>query len=101
MADESLKKENEQQQKIDIDQILKDKAGKKAKFIPWFVKRWLKKTLHQDEVNRFLLGRAAGKYGVDFLDECVDYLEMDMDIHLEARTVWRSASSSAINTTAR
>ena len=80
MADESLKKENEQQQKIDIDQILKDKAGKKAKFIPWFVKRWLKKTLHQDEVNRFLLGRAAGKYGVDFLDECVDYLEMDMEV---------------------
>ena len=80
MADESLKKENEQQQKIDIDQILKDKAGKKAKFIPWFVKRWLKKTLHQDEVNRFLLGRAAGKYGVDFLDECVDYLEMDNDL---------------------
>ena len=80
MADESLKKENEQQQKIDIDQILKDKAGKKAKFIPWFVKRWLKKTLHQDEVNRFLFGRAAGKYGVDFLDECVDYLEMDMEV---------------------
>jgi putative hemolysin len=31
-------------------------------------------------VNRFLLGRAAGKYGVDFLDECVDYLEMDITV---------------------
>jgi putative hemolysin len=41
---------------------------------------WLKKTLHQDEVNRFLTGRAAGKYGKDFLDECVDYLEMDLTV---------------------
>mgnify|MGYP002855424819 CR=1 FL=1 len=71
----------EQQMKIDIDQILKDKAGSKAKFIPWFVKSWLKKILHQDEVNKFLLGRAEGKYGVDFLDECVDYLEMDMTVN--------------------
>lgn len=70
----------EPQKKIDIDQILKEKAGKKAKFIPFFVKRWLKKIIHQDEVNNFLLGRAAGKYGVDFLDECVDYLEMDMTV---------------------
>ena len=61
MADESLKKENEQQQKIDIDQILKDKAGKKAKFIPWFVKRWLKKTLHQDEVNRSTASFSEGQ----------------------------------------
>ncbi len=80
MEQEEKPLQHEQQQKIDVDQILKDKAGKKAKFIPWFVKRWLKKTLHQDEVNRFLLGRAAGKYGVDFLDECVDYLEMDMEV---------------------
>ena len=65
---------------IDIDQIIKDKAGDKAKYIPGFVVSWLKRTLHQDEVNRFLGGRAKGTLGIDFLDECVDYLEMDLKV---------------------
>jgi 1-acyl-sn-glycerol-3-phosphate acyltransferase len=70
----------EKQQKIDIDQIFRAKAGKKAKYVPKFLISWLKRTLHQDEVNRFLLGRAAGKYGVDFLDECVKYLKLDVTV---------------------
>lgn len=70
----------EQQFKIDVDQIIRSKAGSKTKFIPRFVISWLKKILHQDEINRFLTTRAAGKFGVDFLDECVDYLEMNIDV---------------------
>ncbi|MCH5176422.1 MAG: glycerol acyltransferase [Prevotellaceae bacterium] len=69
-----------QQFKIDVDAIVREKAGAKAKYIPQFVIGWLKRVLHQDEVNRFLTGRAAGKFGVDFLDECVDYLEMDLEV---------------------
>lgn len=65
---------------VDIDKIVKEKAGSKAKYIPGFIISWLKRTLHQDEVNRFLSGRAKGKVGVDFLDECVDYLEMDLKV---------------------
>lgn len=65
---------------IDIDKILKDKAGNKAKYIPGFVISWLKKILHQDEVNSYLTGRAKGKVGMDFLDECVSYLEMDLHV---------------------
>ena len=70
----------EKEFRVDVEAIVKEKAGTKAKYIPGFVISWLKKTLHQDEVNRFLTGRAAGKFGVDFLDECVDYLEMDMTV---------------------
>ena len=70
----------EREFKVDVEAIVRGKAGEKYKFIPGFVIAWLKKILHQDEVNRFLTGRAAGKFGVDFLDECVDYLEMDMDV---------------------
>lgn len=66
--------------KIDIEAIVKGKAGSKAKYIPQFLIAGLKKLLHQDEVNAFITGRAAGKYGVDFLDECVDYLQMDIDV---------------------
>lgn len=66
--------------RVDVEAIVRDKAGAKYKYIPGFVLSWLKRILHQDEVNRFLTGRAAGKFGVDFLDECVDYLEMDMEV---------------------
>ena len=66
--------------RVDVEAIVRDKADAKYKYIPGFVLSWLKRILHQDEVNRFLTGRAAGKFGVDFLDECVDYLEMDMEV---------------------
>lgn len=69
-----------QQFRIDVDSIVRGKAGAKAKYIPRFVFSWLKRILHQDDVNEFLTGRGAGKYGKDFLDECVDYLQMDIDV---------------------
>lgn len=72
--------QNGQEFSVDVDAIVKAKAGKKARYIPRFVVAWLKKILHQDEVNRFLTGRAKGLYGQDFLDECVRYLEMDLQV---------------------
>ena len=66
--------------KIDVEAIIKSKAGTKYKYFPRFVINWLKKILHQDEVNHYLTGRAKGKYGQDFLDECVAYLEMTLNV---------------------
>lgn len=66
--------------RVDVDAIVRSKAGKNAKYIPAFVMRWLRRILHQDQVNEFLEGRGNDKYGVDFLDECVDYLQMDMTV---------------------
>lgn len=43
---------------IDIDKILKSKMGSKVKFVPRFLVSWLKKIIHEDEVNRFC-GRAV------------------------------------------
>ena len=39
---------------IDIDKILKSKMGSKAKYVPRFLVSWLKKIVHEDEVNKFL-----------------------------------------------
>lgn len=39
---------------IDIEKILKTKAGKKYKYIPRFVVSYLKHIVHQDELNVFL-----------------------------------------------
>ena len=40
--------------RIDVDKILQSKMGDKAKRVPRFLVSWLKRRLHQDEVNAFL-----------------------------------------------
>ncbi len=64
---------------IDIDQILRSKMGNKANRVPSFVRSWLRKILHQDEVNSFLW-RSRDKVGVEWLEECVRYLEMTLQV---------------------
>ena len=64
---------------IDIDQILKGKMGPKAKFVPGFMVNWLKRIVHQDQVNAFLW-ESRDKTGVDWLEECVWYLDMTLKI---------------------
>lgn len=64
---------------IDIDRILKDKAGDKARYVPRFVVKWLKHIVHQDEVNRFLIS-TKGQTGVEWLKSCVKYLDMNLTV---------------------
>ncbi len=66
--------------RIDVEAIVRSKAGSRYKYIPRPAISWLKRILHQDEVNRYLTGRASGKYGMEWLDECVAYLEMDLNV---------------------
>ena len=53
---------------IDIDEILNGKMGAKAKYVPGFVRRWLKHIIHQDEVNAYLWD-SRDKVGVEWLEE--------------------------------
>ena len=64
---------------IDIEQILKSKMGAKAKFVPKPLVSWLKRIAHQDEVNAFLW-ESRDKKGVEWLEECVRYLDMTLEI---------------------
>ncbi len=64
---------------IDIKRILKDKMGSKARFVPCFLVTWLKKIIHEDEVNRFLWENRNLK-GTEWLTACVQYLDMTLDI---------------------
>lgn len=64
---------------IDIDRILRTKAGAKAKYVPGFVVAYLKKIVHQDEINEFL-ARVEGKVGVDFLEEGMQFLDTKLDV---------------------
>ena len=64
---------------IDIDEILRSKAGPKAKRIPRFIVAWLKRRLHQDQVNDCL--RIIGdKEGVPWLKGCLDFLDTKLEV---------------------
>ena len=64
---------------IDIDKVLRDKLGSKAKWVPAPLVWWLKRILHQDRVNAYLWD-SRHLTGTDWLEECVRYLDMTLEI---------------------
>lgn len=62
---------------IDIDGILRDKMGAKAKFMPRPLVSWLRHIIHQEEVNRYLW-ESRHLSGTEWLEECVRYLDMTL-----------------------
>lgn len=64
---------------IDIEKILESKVGSKVGLLPGFAVSWLKRILHEDEVNRFLL-ESRHLSGTEWLTECVRYLDMTLQI---------------------
>ena len=71
---------NKQMEKtIDIDAILESKMGAKVRYVPGFVKSWLKHIVHQDEVNNFLW-ESRDASGTEWLERCVEYLDMTLEI---------------------
>lgn len=61
--------------KIDIDQVLKNKLGAKSAFVPRFVAIWLKGIIHQDWMNVYLCGEGREKTGVEWIDKCLKYMK--------------------------
>ena len=90
---------------IDIDKVLREKAPKYYKYIPKFVVSYLKRIVHQEELNVFLR-ESKDKVGVDFLKACLEFLDanivvkgeenlpteglytLSLIIRWEARMVW-------------
>jgi putative hemolysin len=62
---------------IDIDKVLREKAPKHYKYIPKFVVSYLKRIVHQEELNVFLR-ESKDKVGVDFLKACLEFLDADI-----------------------
>ena len=64
---------------IDIDAILRSKMGGKAVLVPGPLKSWLKRIIHQDQVNAFLWD-ARDLIGTPWLEAVVDYLKMHLTV---------------------
>ena len=67
------------QNTIDIEKVLKSKMGPKARFVPKPLTNWLKHIIHQDEVNKYLW-ESRHLSGTDWLEECVRYLDMTLEL---------------------
>ncbi len=64
---------------VDVDKILKDKMGSKARYISPLVSPLLKRLIHQDWANVFLV-RVGDKVGTEWLVDCLDYLGATLEV---------------------
>lgn len=62
---------------IDLEAIIRERMGRRSRYIPGFVIRWLKDFVHQDFINEFL---RRGYEGVDFCTHGVEYLRADLTL---------------------
>jgi putative hemolysin len=66
-----------QPQTLDIEAVIKAKAGAKADRIPRFLIKWFKKFIHIDFINEYL---EQGYVGVDFCEHTIEYLGVNLEI---------------------
>lgn len=62
---------------IDLDEIVRSRAGSKAKYIPQCFINWLKRLIHQEFINIYL---RRGYEGVDFCKGVVEYLGVTVNV---------------------
>lgn len=64
---------------VDIEKILREKMGKKARWVPRFAINYLRRIVHEDRVNEFLW-RSRDLKGTPWLEACLDFLETKVEV---------------------
>ena len=72
MTDKSLK--------IDIEKVIKDKNPRLIKVLPRFIINYIKKILHQDDIN-YELEKNKNKIGVDFANAIISDFNLKVEIY--------------------
>jgi len=65
---------------IDVEKLIGSKNPKLLKRLPAFIIRYLKRILHQDEVN-LILDENKDLIGAEFCHELIDRFELDVKLH--------------------
>ena len=55
---------------LDLDRVIGNKNPALLRMMPRFVKNYLKKVIHQDDLNEIVRNN-RNQYGIDFLDACL------------------------------
>lgn len=64
---------------IDVNELIRSKSLKLHKRLPRFIINYLKRIVHQDEINQYL--RTDGNVkGLDFVDATIDFLEVKKNV---------------------
>lgn len=63
---------------LDIDKVFKNKAPGLYARTPRFLVSWLKRKIHQEELND-ILTRYHDQYGVDFMNSLIDYFQLKLN----------------------
>ena len=66
--------------KIDVNAVIASKSERLAKFTPKFLLRWLKKIIHQDELNS-ILEFSNGAIDVEFADKVLQWLNAKSNVN--------------------
>ena len=64
---------------IDIDRVLREKMGKKARFVPGFVVSWLKRIIHQDDLTEFMW-QSRDLVGTEWLEATLKHLDTTIEL---------------------
>ncbi len=71
--------DNDQVKPVYIEQLFKSKNPGLARMIPGFVYSFLKRTIHQDDINDFI-GRYGDRKGLAFSDAILEYLDVSFRV---------------------
>ncbi len=75
---ESLMDKGKEPKRIDLENILRSKNPRLLKFLPGFVLRYIKRVIHQDQVNSFLAAH-GDKYDFAFVDEVLKEFQVKVN----------------------
>jgi putative hemolysin len=64
---------------LDIEKIIKSKNPKLLKFLPRFIIRYLKRIIHQDEMNETIY-KHRDKFGLDFVDATLKDFNITIEV---------------------
>ncbi|MBC7124071.1 MAG: 1-acyl-sn-glycerol-3-phosphate acyltransferase [Bacteroidales bacterium] len=68
-----------QQNLIDIDKVIASKSPRLQRALPRFIVRYLKRIIHQDEINE-VLQKHGHKQGVDFIEEALKVMKVTYSV---------------------
>ena len=60
-------------ERVDVDKVIRDKSPRLAKWLPGFAVSYLKKVVHQDEVN-YILGNFSHLEPIEFVRATLEYM---------------------------
>lgn len=70
---------NDRVKPIYLEQVFQSKNPRLARMLPKFVYSYLKRVIHQDEINEFI-ERYGDRKGLDFADGMMEFLQVSYDV---------------------